>query len=214
MSWVPLHVHISYSTTVFLPFVEVQLWGAGGCGAQLVEAENSWTQTPQLHVQMWINPEAKHSTFLNVNGFRALIFFRAFPYSPQQVLYSRKMTYTLNLRRENQNFSGQWFFFFLPPLFATGIFLPTHGPLDPANTRQELLCWKRKGLISRRNTSLPASTASSGLSWCSQIAVHLAGGVPLLQAELPAKRGLWWLILWIRIFPCFPLTLVQGFHKW
>lgn len=97
-------------------------------------------------------------------------------------------------KRKSESLRSVIFFFSL--LFAGGIFVPIHGSSDPANTRQELLCWKRQGLISPRNTSLPVSTASSGSSWCLQITAYLAGGLPLLQAELPAKRALWWLMLW------------------
>lgn len=49
------------------------LWRCSRLWWPAQKAENSWTQTPQLHVQMWIKPEAKHCPSLNVNGFRAFI---------------------------------------------------------------------------------------------------------------------------------------------
>lgn len=188
MSWAPLHVHISYSTTVFLPVMEELQW----CEMQQAVVPSSWKQNISGP-----KPAAKHSTFLNVNGLKALISWNPFSIHlsrPQDNINLKRENY---LKRENQNLSYQWFF--LPLLFPTGIFVPIHGSSDPANTRQEFLCWKRKGLISPRNTCLPESTAISGLSWCLQITMHLAGGGPLLWAELPAKHGLWWLILWNNI---------------
>lgn len=62
MSWAPLHVHISYGTTVFLHAMEQLQCDAVGCSAQLMKAGHIWTKTCR-----------KHSTSLNVNGFKALI---------------------------------------------------------------------------------------------------------------------------------------------
>lgn len=55
-------------------------------------------------------------------------------------------------------------------LFATGIFASTHDSPGPANTREELLCWKSNGLTSYRNICLPVNTARSIGRWGSSSA--------------------------------------------